>query len=220
MPLTHAPHSVLLYLNSHATLSAGPTPLERSSALDRVLNDIRHLSTTIQEIWKGPVQPEENIWYSDRIYYFQRSLYEIIHRPASDSQDLEIPGAIAALIYCCNCLRDTPLNFRVIFKAVTRLKESLQPVSRSVMLSQYSGFHFKLFWILGLGGAASEGKPERTWLVEEFRIVRDILEVQSWEETRSILEGMLWHPALDRCGKRFWDEVISQSPSEIGTRQI
>jgi hypothetical protein len=78
----------------------------------------------------------------------------------------------------------------------------------------------RLFWILGLGGAASEGKPERSWFMEEFRVVRDIVGVRSWEDAKPIVVGVLWHPELDGIGKRFWDEVNSRPPSAIGTWNI
>jgi hypothetical protein len=227
MPLTPAPQPLLL------TTSMGFIPTRLFYALDqdrlggrpqmddfdRVLAEIRNLAVTMQAIRTSSIEPRENIWYSDKIYYLQRSLYEIIHRPQSEKGELDTAGSIAALIYCCNCLRDIPLSFQVIAKTVKRVKESLETFQKTPLLSQDFKLHIRLFWILGLGGVAAEGKPtERSWLVDEFRKMSELMGVRYWDSARAILEGVLWHPDLDEFGKRFWEEAMSEPGLDIWRR--
>jgi hypothetical protein len=156
------------------------------------------------------ILPKENIWYSDKIYLVQHRLFDILHSPPDQRGELDAACCISALIFCTTCLRDITFNFRSISNAVKRLKEAIQ---------DFLGNHWtprvdfplgvKLFWVLGLGGIASEGKEERWWYVGKFRKMVGVLALKDWESAEVVLKSVLWQADLDSFGRRLWAEAHS-----------
>jgi hypothetical protein len=144
--------------------------------------------------------PEEDIGYSDQVFFLQRNLYAIVH--SSTAGPLEIACAGAALVYCCHMLRDIPFAFTIVVKAVKRLKEVLLRVDMERESNQEW-----LFWILGFGSVGAEGKEEWPWFVESFANMFNRSGVRSWVEMRERLSRVLWGKALDEMGLRVWGEV-------------
>lgn len=144
--------------------------------------------------------PEEDIGYSDQVFFLQKSLYAIVHSPTATS--IEIAGSSAALIFCCYMLRDISFSFSIIVKAVKRLKEGMLKVDLERDINSEW-----VFWILGFGSVGAEGKQERSWFVEKFAEMCGRCGVRSWAEMRDRLIGLLWGEALDDRGLRVWREV-------------
>lgn len=65
-----------------------------------------------------------------------------------------------------------------------------------------------MFWILGFGGVAAEGKPERDWFVAKFRASCDDLDINDWETANRILKDVLWQAELDDAASKLWLEAI------------
>jgi len=142
------------------------------------------------------------------VYFLQRQLFEIIH--SEESTKLEVACATASLVFCYHMLRDVPFSFGIAGKAVRRLKEALLSVNEEERdVDSGKGKGEMLFWTLGFGAIAAEGKEEGRWFVRKFGEVCKVLGVETWEEVRGRLEGVLWGEALDGPGMRVWGEVES-----------
>lgn len=153
--------------------------------------------------------PDEDIWYSDKIYYLQRSLFDIAH-DSSYHMPIDSVSALAALIYCGHCLRDIPLSYAVTSKAVTRLQSALELYETFNLWMGDPELTKKMFWILAFGGIAAEGKSERAWFVQKFRFCSFDLNLNTWESARLILDGILWEPGLDDAGIRLFEDSNRQ----------
>lgn len=175
--------------------------------IDRLLEGVRDLSKLLKEIRKRPNLPEDNIWYSDKIYYLQRNLVEFVYCP-NTPEPLDRVCAMAALMYCGHCLRDVPFTFQVIARAVTRLKDSIVEYEKETSPPSETEDKKRMFWILGFGGVAAEGKPERDWFVAKFRASCDDLDINDWETANGVLEGVLWQSDLDGAASKLWLEAI------------
>ena len=154
-----------------------------------------------------PVMPQENIWYSDRIYYLQRCLFEIMFCPKSEGGSLDSALAIAGIMFCGNCLRDIPLTFEVFKKAVARLKSVIQDLEDCGLLIDDPQLDHRLFWAIGFGGVAADGKPERAWYVAKFRQLCDARNIQDWGSAKAVLEAFLWESSYDGAGHLLWVEA-------------
>jgi hypothetical protein len=179
-------------------------PIGRYS-LDSTLKHIQDLSATLELIRISPVLPEENVRYSDKVYYLQNCLLAIIHSP--DYGPLDTVFSIAALLFCCACFRDVNFNFRVVADGVTRLQKALEAfeTDHSLVDAAHSN---RLFWAITLGAMAAEGKQERPWLAKRMRIVGAVLNVDRWESAKGILEDILWQSQLDCFGSQLWREAL------------
>lgn len=174
--------------------------------LDHLFYGIRDLAEKLHIIRRSAAPPPElDIWYSDKIYFLQRNLFDIAHG-SSNVPQLDSICALAALIYCGHCLRDIPLSYAVTANAVTRLKNTLEVFDVASIQDQESWD--KYFWVLSFGGVAAEGKREQEWFVLKFRAMRDYLELADWDAARSILDKVLWQTELDPAGKRLWQASL------------
>jgi hypothetical protein len=176
-------------------------------SLERLLVGVRDLSKLLKELRKLSNLPEDNIWYSDKIYYLQRNLVEIVYCP-DNSRPVDRVCAMAALMYCGHCLRDVPLTFQVIARAVTRLKAAITVYEQEISVDVDIAAKKIMFWILGFGGVAAEGKPERDWFVAKFRALCDELVINDWETANGILKEILWQAELDDAASKLWLEAI------------
>lgn len=176
--------------------------------LDDTFAQIRALSATMAVLRKQSVLPKENIWYSDKIYSLQHRLFDILHSPVAKRDELDAACCIAALIFCATCLRDITFNFRAIENAVTRLKDAIADFLDKHWTPRVDyPLGVKLFWVLGLGGIASEGKQERWWFVEKFRKMAGVLGLKDWESAELVLENVLWQADLNGFGRKLWVEA-------------
>ncbi|KUJ22896.1 uncharacterized protein LY89DRAFT_729003 [Mollisia scopiformis] len=163
---------------------------------------IRDLAEKLRIIRQASKIPSEDIWYSDKIYFLQRNLFDLA-QSGSDATPLDRVCALAALIYCGHCLRDIPLSYAVTANAVTRLKNSLELLELTSLHEQH--LTDKCFWILGFGGVAAEGKPEQEWFAVKFRAMSDYMGLPDWTVARSCLDRILWQVELDAAGERLWE---------------
>jgi hypothetical protein len=190
-------------LNTASSLFTTPRfqiPLSTQIPLPSLISQIRDLSLTFSTLRAKTSMPEEDIGYSDQVFFLQQSLYSIIH--SSTAVPLEIACAGAALVYSCHVLRDIPFAFTIFVKAVKRLKEVLLGVDMEREMNEDW-----LFWILGFGSVGAEGKEEWSWFVENFARTCRRCGVQSWVEMRERLSRVLWGEALDERGLRVWYEA-------------
>lgn len=180
-------------------LIAGKYPLEWT------LKHIQELSATLEFIRTSSTLPEENIWYSDQVYYLQHCLLAIINSPKYGQLDTIF--SIAAVIFCCTCFRDVNFNFRVVADGVRRLKDALEALDadQSLMIEKHC---HRLFWTSTLGAIAAEGKREKPWLVEKMKTMCKILNLSTWKSAKKILEDILWQSKLDQFGSRLWRETF------------
>lgn len=189
--------------------------VEPEDNLDHILAEIRDLSITMQALRTSIIEPQEDIWYSDKIYHLQRSLYDVLHQPSAELGILDTPCATLSLVFIGHCLRDIPLSFGVNAKAIGRLKVALE-TSKACSLEMSPKLKSRLFWMLGIGGAAAEGLAERTWFLNEFRgMSRDVLpddRASAWQTAKSIYSEMLWHDCLEAPAKIFVLDALSSSP--------
>ena len=191
------------------------TDSEYSSAintpgLDDTFAQLQALSSTMSMLRKQSVLPEENIWYSDKIYSLQHRLFDEIQTSYSQRGSLDAACSIAALIFCSTCLRDIGFNFRIIATAVTRLKAAILEFLEKHLIPKIDfPLGLKLFWVLGLGGIASDGKDERRWFVEKFRKMAGVLGLKDWEAAEGVLGSVLWQEDLSGFGRKMWVEAHS-----------
>jgi hypothetical protein len=176
-------------------------------SLERLLVGVRDLSKLLKELRKLSYLPEDNIWYSDKIYYLQRNLVEIVYCP-NTPRPVDRVCAMAALMYCGHCLRDVPFTFQVIARAVTRLKAAIIKLEMEDSADTDREAKKVMFWILGFGGVAAEGKPERDWFVAKFGALRDELDINDWETASRVLKDVLWQRELDDAASKLWLEAI------------
>jgi Fungal specific transcription factor domain len=185
--------------------------------LERLLAGVRDLSKILRELRKLPKLPEDNIWYSDKIYYLQRNLIEVVYCP-NTPRPVDRICAMAALMYCGHCLRDVPFTFQVIARSVTRLKAAIIEYEKDISFEADRESKKVMFWILGFGGVAAEGKIERDWFVAKFRALCDELDVNDWETADGLLKDVLWQAELDYAASKLWLEAIlgdfSHSPPD------
>ncbi|KAH7363779.1 fungal-specific transcription factor domain-containing protein [Rhexocercosporidium sp. MPI-PUGE-AT-0058] len=175
-----------------------------SPSLEFLLANVRQLSKTLRLLRQQATMPDEDIWYSDKIYSLQRNLFDI----ANDSTyriPIDSVCALTALIYCGHCLRDIPLSYAVTAKAVTRLQSAVQLYETSNLWMDCPELTKKMFWVLAFGGVAAEGRPERAWFVQKYEICSHTLLLNSWESARLILDSVLWEPGLDDAGIRLFE---------------
>ena len=98
----------------------------------------------------------------------------------------------------------------MIANAVKRLKEAIAEFLENHWAPRVDyELGLKLFWVLGLGGIASEGKDERWWFVEKFKKMAGVLGLKDWECARVVLDGVLWQSDLDGFGRKLWAEIHS-----------
>ncbi|KAH9212874.1 fungal-specific transcription factor domain-containing protein [Leptodontidium sp. 2 PMI_412] len=205
LPRTAQPRQVV-QLNSSLTADhVENTP----PSLEFLLSNVRKLSQTLRILRQRATMPDEDIWYSDKIYYLQRSLFDIAH-DSSYHMPIDSVSALAALIYCGHCLRDIPLSYAVTSKAVTRLQSALELYETFNLWMGDPELTKKMFWILAFGGIAAEGKSERAWFVQKFRFCSFDLNLNTWESARLILDGILWEPGLDDAGVRLFEDSNRQ----------
>jgi hypothetical protein len=177
--------------------------------LDWTLRHIRDLSSTLQFIRRSSIRPEENVWYSDKVYYLQHCLLEIVHSPRCTPLDTAF--SIAALIFCAICFRDINFRFRAVADAVPRIQNSLRDLQTDYFPFNDAQFATRTFWVLVFGGMAAEGKQDRPWFVEKLRISSEILGFRSWTTAKLVLEDVLWQSKLDEYGSRLWREVVDRT---------
>ena len=183
-------------------------------SLERLLAGVRDLSKLLKELRRLSNLPEDNIWYSDKIYYLQRNLIEVVYCP-NTPRPVDRVCAVAALMYCGHCLRDVPLTFQVIARAVTRLKTLIINYEKNFEFEADRDAKRVMFWILGFGGVAAEGKPERDWFVAKFRAICDELDVNDWETANRMLKDVLWQSELDHGASKLWLEAILGEFSDL-----
>jgi hypothetical protein len=176
-------------------------------SLEHLLVGVRDLSKLLRKLRKLSYLPEDNIWYSDKIYYLQRNLVEIVYCP-NTPRPVDRVCAMAALMYCGHCLRDVPFTFQVIARAVTRLKAAIIKLEMEVSADTDRETKKVMFWILGFGGVAAEGKPERDWFVAKFKALHDVLDINDWETARGLLKEVLWQMELDDAASKLWLEAL------------
>ncbi|KAF4631206.1 hypothetical protein G7Y89_g6916 [Cudoniella acicularis] len=185
--------------------------------LDKLLTQLREFTTTVQKLTSPDLlPPRENLFYSDKIYHFQHQLFTIIHSSPSFYTSLDKACSIVALLFCCYALKDIPFTFRIFTKGVERLKilvalhEENSKGDDGVM-GRNDGDEIevkrKLFWAVGLGALAAEGKDEWGWFVERIREMCVVMGVDCWDKARSILESVLWQNDLNEAGERLWKEA-------------
>jgi hypothetical protein len=175
------------------------------NSLEWVLKHVQNLSATLEIILTSSVLPEENVAYSDKVYYLQHCLLAIIHSPAYGQLDTVFAGS--ALIFCCACFRDVNFNFRVIADGVRRLQNELEALDIKYALTD-SVSSTRLFWTVTMGAIAAEGKAERPWFIEKMKTVSPVLNLSTWESAKVVLEDILWQAQLDQFGRRLWREQI------------
>ena len=183
-------------------------------SLERLLAGVRDLSKLLKELKRLSNLPEDNIWYSDKIYYLQRNLIEVVYCP-NTPRPVDRVCAMAALMYCGHCLRDVPLTFQVIARAVTRLKAAIIDYEKNMSSEPDKEEKRVMFWILGFGGVAAVGKPERDWFVGKFRAICDELGVNEWEKANRMLKDVLWQSELDHGASKLWLEAILGELSDL-----
>jgi len=88
------------------------------------------------------------------------------------------------------------------------LKDSIVEYEKEVPLASDTEDQKRMFWILGFGGMAAEGKPERDWFVAKFRKSCDDLNINDWETAKEILVNVLWQSDLDDDASKLWLEAI------------
>jgi len=72
-----------------------------------------------------------------------------------------------------------------------------------------------LFWILFVGGCASEGRPERDWFREQLEFSRGKLGLWSREEAKEMLKQFAWVERWnDEQYNVLWDELVSQGATK------
>ncbi|KAE8443125.1 hypothetical protein EG329_002369 [Mollisiaceae sp. DMI_Dod_QoI] len=193
-------------LNSSTTeyISTLQTSPQEQTLLDWTLAEVRNISLSLQHIKNCSSVPKEDIRYSDRVYYAQYCLLQVLHNPETSQLDTAL--SIVGLIYCAVCFRDMSFNFRVIGESVIRLKYILEFVVND---RPYDSRECeKLFWVLMMGGMAAEGKEERSLFVVDLSWVCGLLSINMWETAKLILEGIAWQSELDSFGIRLWKEVF------------
>lgn len=176
---------------------------EDSSApnFEQLAFGIKDLAEKLRIIRQKSMVPSEDIWYSDKIYFLQRHLFDIAHG-CSNATPIDSICALTALIYCGHCLRDIPLSYAVTAHAISRLKNSLELLDTGA--TEEWDFVSKYFWVLGFGGVAAEDKSEENWFVGKFRFMSDQMRLADWPAARSCLNEILWDPGLDTAGQRLW----------------
>lgn len=64
-----------------------------------------------------------------------------------------------------------------------------------------------MLWVLFVGGVAAGVRPERDWFISYLSTFMDDLDLQSWEQTESVLRNFLWPKAWQDLGHVLWVQL-------------
>lgn len=211
-PPLNLPHMQSPDSNSSSHLRTDLDRLGRVNppGLDILFSGLRALSSTLRTLpWQTTTSPDD-ISYSDRVYYLQRHLFDIA-QDTSYHAPLDSVCALAALMYCGYRLRDIPFAYARVSNAVTRLKDAIEEYEGSHLWVGDGKLATKMIWLSAFGGVASQGKPERTWFAERFRMCCENLLISDWVGAKMVLDSVLWERELDEGGVRLWNESKSRT---------
>ncbi|KAL4871243.1 hypothetical protein BDV12DRAFT_32769 [Aspergillus spectabilis] len=130
--------------------------------------------------------------------------HQIVSTRYTAPNDLNEPIRLSLLIY---------LNMRVWhFQSFPIMQYMVEPLRQSLISSLA---HFKetapnlLFWLLFIGGMASQGHKGHLWFVSHLTEIMQQLGIDEWERARSILGGFFYTDQPEETGgEDLWSEML------------
>jgi hypothetical protein len=112
---------------------------------------------------------------------------------------------ITGFIYVYLALRETPIEAIIYNNVVSRLKTNLESLDQS---RSFGGLEADFFlWVLMVGGAASFQRPERSWFVILLTQLRQVLQLRTLEDAKSLLKEYPWvENSFETLSREFWEE--------------
>jgi hypothetical protein len=115
---------------------------------------------------------------------------------------------LTAEVYSLLCVYPYPRGHAPFGELASLLRKELSGLDLGNVSYEESKL---LLWILVMGAIVTVGALERLWFISTLRHVSGRLELESWQEMKSILTTFLWLDMTnDIDGSDVWDEV---SPS-------
>ncbi|KAE9370819.1 hypothetical protein N431DRAFT_468834 [Stipitochalara longipes BDJ] len=115
---------------------------------------------------------------------------------------------LAAQMYSLLCIYPYPPGPAPFGELANRLRRELAGLDLITMTNQESKL---LLWILFMGSIMVLGTPDRFCFVSALSTIAQSLQLESWQDAKSILTTFLWlDMTSDIDGKDVWDEVSSR----------
>jgi hypothetical protein len=113
---------------------------------------------------------------------------------------------LAAQMYSLLCIYPYPPGPAPFEKLALRLRRELSGLDPATITEQESKL---LLWILFMGSIMTIGTPDRLCFVSALSTVSRSLNLESWQDVKSVLSTFLWLDMTnDIDGRDIWDEVI------------
>ncbi|KAL5343159.1 hypothetical protein BJX70DRAFT_354728 [Aspergillus crustosus] len=103
------------------------------------------------------------------------------------------------------------------FPFMQYIAESLkQNLSIHLLQIQTTASPDLLFWMLFIGGLASQGYNSHSWFVSKLIVTTESLQITTWEEARWILDGFFYTDQEDekKAEEALWNEILAKQACE------
>lgn len=200
--------------NPHAVASGQPATLNKETSvntLNVVLKESFDNLKSLAEI-KGKkrnptsIDKEDSKTDSDILFRTERSL--LILSNIWGPRKFVTAGCLAAIIFIDNQLRGISFRAQIMDRVVERLHHTLDVVLDDIPQHDLKENAARaILWSLVVGAISADYRSCRGWFVERTLDFSDALGLQTWEETKKILEGFLWPVAWHTQGHILWNEV-------------
>ncbi|KAL4880159.1 hypothetical protein BJY04DRAFT_191807 [Aspergillus karnatakaensis] len=151
----------------------------------------------VAQLCSSVIMPTDN----DLFVLFE---HQIVSTKYTSPNDISESIRISLLVY---------LNMRVWhFQSFPIMQHMVEPL-RQLLVSRLD--HFKknasdlLFWLLFIGGMASQGHQGHLWFVNQLTEIMQHQGIDEWEKARSILGGFFYTDQPEETGgEDLWNEVL------------
>ncbi|KAL4883496.1 hypothetical protein BJY04DRAFT_26343 [Aspergillus karnatakaensis] len=144
---------------------------------------------------------------NDLFLVFEHELLSLRHRYYPSAEDIHEPLRLSLLIYV-NLRIWHFQRFPFMQYMVEALKQSLE-ISLAHLTTSAADL---LFWMMFIGGLASQGYATHRWFVNHLRRVTSELGLEEWGDARKVLEGFFYtEQATERKAEEdLWNEVLTK----------
>jgi hypothetical protein len=133
------------------------------------------------------------------------NLYESPNGQVAPIYQFYESARLAAHMYSLLCVYPYPAGPAPFAELAIRLRKELAVLEPGAITDQESKL---LLWILFMGAIMTIGTPDRYCFVSALNTVSRSLEVESWQDVKSILATFLWLDMTnDVDGRDIWEEV-------------
>lgn len=189
------------------------SPIRQNSLQESEMLDFREVLNSLRYLQGVTAGASGSLVYSDQLYSCKRALILLGQRPAGGR-------GTKVMVACCNAAlillelyyRGVRINSRLLGTSISRLQNSLQVIPlNDELISGNTEMGRLLFWAIFVGGGVSIRRLEHTWFLSEMALIRFKRKINSWADTESILQSVLWHRSWSQPYCNLWGTISSSS---------